>query len=255
VTVSIYHLLRTLFFLIPAIGFYTIVAGTVGPISALWDPVGRFGNSVMRTWSWLVLVTTGVRVDVSGLDRLVPGATYVFVSNHQSMYDIPAIFRGLPYQLRIIAKQSLGWVPFLGWHLRWTGHVLVNRRHPDRSGILRQWRSLVAQQVSLVVFPEGTRSADGRVGKFKAGSFAVAIEAGVPVVPISVVGSRFVLRKGELTTRPGFVQLTLHAPIDTRDGTWSSTVNDARRLAAQAQQVIAEAVERIERERVPWPSR
>jgi 1-acyl-sn-glycerol-3-phosphate acyltransferase len=255
VTVSIYHLLRTLFFLIPVIGCYTIVAGTIGPISSVWDHTGRFGNTVFRTWSWLVLVTTGVRVEVSGLDRLVPGATYVFVSNHQSMYDIPVIFRWLPYQLRIIAKQSLGSVPFLGWHLRWTGHVLVNRRRPDRSGILRHWRKLVEQHVSLVVFPEGTRSADGRVAPFKAGSFALAIEAGLPVVPMSVAGSRFVLRKGELTTRPGFVQLTIHAPIDTCDGTWSPTVDEARRLARQAQQVIADAVERVERERCPWPSR
>jgi 1-acyl-sn-glycerol-3-phosphate acyltransferase len=230
------------------------VAGIVGPLSSLWDPTGRFGNTVMRTWSWLVLVTTGVRVEVSGLDRLVPGATYVFVSNHQSMYDIPAIFRWLPYQLRIIAKQSLGSVPFVGWHLRWTGHVLVNRGRPDRSGILRQWHRLVEQHASLVVFPEGTRSADGRVGPFKAGSFVLAIEAGLPVVPISVVGSRFVLRKGELTTRPGFVQVTIHPPIDTRDGTWSQTIDEARRLADQVRLVIAESVERIEREHSPWPS-
>ena len=254
-TVSLYHLLRTLFFLIPMIGFYSIVAGIVTPISSVWDHAGRFGNTVMRTWSWLVLVTTGVRVEVSGLERLVPGATYVFVSNHQSMYDIPAIFCWLPYQLRVTAKQSLGWVPLVGWHLRRTGHVLVNRGHPDRKNILRQWRRLVEQHVSLVIFPEGTRSADGRVAPFKAGSFALAIEAGLPVVPMSVVGSRFVMRKGELTARPGFVYLAIHEPIDTRDGTWSQTVGDARRLAAQAQQVIAEAVERIERERCPWPSR
>ena len=254
-TSSIYHLLRTLFFLIPMITFYSIVAGIVTPISSLWDHAGRFGNTVMRIWCWLVLATTGVRVEVSGLDRLVPGATYVFVSNHQSMYDIPVIFRWLPYQLRVIAKQSLGSVPFVGWHLRRTGHVLVNRGRPDRSGILRQWRRLVEQHLSLVIFPEGTRSADGRVAPFKAGSFLLAIEAGLPVVPLSVAGSRFVMRKGELTTRPGFAQLTIHAPIDTRDGTWSPTPDDARRLAAQAQQVVGEAVERIERERSPWPSR
>jgi 1-acyl-sn-glycerol-3-phosphate acyltransferase len=157
VTASIYHLLRTLFFLIPTIACYSIVAGMLTPISSLWDHAGRFGNTVMRIWCWLVLATTGVRVDVSGLARLVPGATYVFVSNHQSMYDIPVIFRWLPYQLRVIAKQSLGSVPFVGWHLRRTGHVLVNRGRPDRSGILRQWRRLVEQRLSLVIFPERGR--------------------------------------------------------------------------------------------------
>lgn len=253
-TVSIYHLLRTVFFLIPAIALYTILAGIVTPVSSLWDRTGRIGDVTMRAWSWLVLVTTGVRVDVSGLDRLVPGVTYVFVSNHQSMYDIPVIFRWLPYRMRIIAKQSLGSVPFLGWHLSRGGHLFVNRGRPNHVDILRQWRKLVEQHLSLVVFPEGTRSADGRVASFKAGSFLLAIEAGLPVVPISVVGSRFVMTKGKLTTRPGFVQLTIHPPIDPREGAWAPTVRDARRLAAQAQQVIAETVERVERERSPWPS-
>jgi len=124
-----------------------------------------------------------VRVRVEGLEALEPGKTYIFVSNHQSIYDIPVIFWWLPYQLRIIAKESLGSFPFLGWHLRRTGHLLVDRRNPDRSGILRRWRELVVNGLSLIIFPEGTRSPDGKVGRFKAGSFMLAIEAGSPSCP------------------------------------------------------------------------
>ena len=91
-----------------------------------------------RAWSWLILKTTGVRVTVEGLERITPGTTYVFVSNHQSIYDTPVVFASLPYQLRIIAKESLARFPVLGWHLKRGGHLFVDRQHPDRAGILRR---------------------------------------------------------------------------------------------------------------------
>jgi 1-acyl-sn-glycerol-3-phosphate acyltransferase len=156
-------------------------------------------------------------VDVSGLDRLEPGRTYVFVSNHQSIYDIPILFWSLPYQLRIIAKESLGNIPFLGWHLRRTGHMLVDRRHPDRSRILGWASRLTSNGLSLIVFPEGTRSRDGRVARFKGGGFLLALQAGLPIVPLSIIGSRHVMLKGRLATYPGAVRLVVHDPIDTRE--------------------------------------
>ncbi len=219
-----FHWWRTVFFLIPAIGVYTAVLGTVSLGSSLFDRRGHFAHGCARLWSWLILATTGVSVDVRGLARLQPGTTYIFVSNHQSIYDIPVVFASLPYQLRIIAKESLGSFPFLGWHLRRTGHLLVDRRNPDRAGILKRWKALVEQGLSLIIFPEGTRSETGRVGIFKAGSFLLAIEAGLPIVPLSVDGTRRVMRKGRLTTCPGHATLVVHAPIETA----SLKVADAR---------------------------
>jgi 1-acyl-sn-glycerol-3-phosphate acyltransferase len=226
---------RTLFFLIPAIGIYTIVLGTLSLVSTLIDRRGHAAHTCARVWSWLILATTGVAVDVRGLERLRPGATYVFVANHQSIFDIPVIFASLPYQLRIIAKDSLGAFPFLGWHLRRSGHLLVDRRNPDRGGILRRWKALVGKGLSLIIFPEGTRSADGHIGVFKPGSFVLAIEAGLPVVPLAVDGTRLVMRKGELTTRPGQVRLTVHAPIETE----GLAVSAARDLAARTRDLLA----------------
>jgi 1-acyl-sn-glycerol-3-phosphate acyltransferase len=210
-----YHWWRTVFFLIPAISVYTIVLGTLSIGSSLFESRGYFAHWCARTWSRLILATTGVEVDVDGLDRLTPGRTYVFVSNHQSIYDIPILFWSLPFQLRIIAKESLGRFPFLGWHLRRTGHMLVDRRRPDRVRIFAWAERLTAQGLSLIVFPEGTRSRDGQVGRFKGGSFLLALQAGLPIVPLSVVGSRHIMLKGRLATYPGRVRLVVHDPIDT----------------------------------------
>jgi 1-acyl-sn-glycerol-3-phosphate acyltransferase len=212
-----YHWWRTVFFLIPAIGLYTIALGTMSLASSLFERRGYFAHWCARTWSRLILATTGVRVTVAGLERLEPGRTYVFVANHQSIYDIPILFWSLPYQLRIIAKASLGSFPFLGWHLRRTGHMLVDRRRPDRTRIFGWASRLTSSGLSLIVFPEGTRSRDGEVAPFKGGSFLLALEAGLPVVPLSVVGSRHVMLKGRLATYPGHVRLVVHDPIETRD--------------------------------------
>ena len=233
-----FHWWRTVCYLIPVIGVYTVVLGTLSIASSLFDRTGFFAHRCARAWSWLILATTGVRVEVHGLEHLVRDRTYIFVANHQSIYDIPVVFATLPYQLRIIAKESLGRFPFLGWHLRRTGHLLVDRRNPDRAGILRRWKALVGQGLSLIIFPEGTRSADGRVGVFKAGSFLLAIEAGLPVVPLSVDGTRFVMRKGQLTTKPGDARLVVHAPIETA----GLDVGDARALAGRVRGIVAAPV-------------
>jgi 1-acyl-sn-glycerol-3-phosphate acyltransferase len=212
-----FHWWRTVFFLIPAIGVYTIVLGTMSIASSLFQRNGHFAHWCARTWSRLILVTTGVRVEVEGLARLEPARTYVFVANHQSIYDIPILFWSLPYQLRIIAKESLGNFPFLGWHLRRTGHMLVDRRRLDRSRIFGWASRLMSNGLSLIVFPEGTRSRDGRVARFKGGGFLLALQAGLPIVPLSIVGSRHVMLKGRLATYPGAVRLVVHDPIDTRE--------------------------------------
>ena len=232
---------RTVLWLIPTIAIYTIVLGTFSIVSSVLERDGRFAHRCARAWSWLILATTGVEVHAEGLERLSRGEAYVFVSNHQSIYDIPIVFRTLPYQLRIIAKASLATFPFLGWHLKRTGHLLVERESPDPARILKRWSALLSRGLSLIVFPEGTRSADGRVERFKGGSFLLAIQTGVPVVPVSVSGSRHVMLKGRLATCPGRVRLVVHEPLATTG--LEPTVKGARQLADQARRAILEAVE------------
>ena len=230
-----------MFFLIPAISVYTIVLGTLSLLSTFVDRKGHAAHWCARVWAWLILATTGVDVKVLGLDRIRRGETYIFISNHQSIYDIPVLFASLPFQLRIIAKASLGRFPFLGWHLMRAGHLLVDRRNPDRSGILNRWRGLVAERISLIIFPEGTRSAEGQVAHFKAGSFLLALEAGLTIVPVTVCGTIHVMKKGRLMTCPGHVTLQVHEPI-AAPRIESPSAGDARDLAMRIEAIVRSGV-------------
>ena len=237
-----YHWWRTVFFLIPALTVYTIVCGAASIVSSLWDRRGHFAHACARAWSWLILKTTGVRVTVEGLDRITPGTTYVFVSNHQSIYDTPVVFASLPYQLRIIAKESLARFPVLGWHLRRGGHLFVDQRHPDHRSILKRWRALISEGLSLIIYAEGTRSRDGHVGRFKAGSFLLAIQAGLPIVPLAIIGTRQSMPKGRLRTEPADVTLIVHPPIQP-PAIDEPTVRDAKALADRVHAIVSQAVE------------
>jgi len=230
-----YHWCRTVFLLSPCIAIYTIVLGTLSLLSSLFDRSGYLAHWCARMWSRLILATSGVRVAARGLERLEPGRTYVFVANHQSIFDIPILFWSLPHQLRIIAKESLGNIPFVGWHLRRTGHMLVDRKRPDSNRVIHWAERLTSSGLSLIVFPEGTRSRDGRVARFKGGSFYVALEAGLPVVPLSVIGSRHVMLKGRLTAYPGEVGLVVHDPIDTTGLVGA----DAKEFGERVRRIIA----------------
>jgi 1-acyl-sn-glycerol-3-phosphate acyltransferase len=238
-----FHLFRTVFFLIPAIAVYTIVLGALSIFSSLFSRTGRFAHHCARAWAWLILATTGVDVQIRGLERVPRGKPYLFISNHQSIYDIPVLFWYLPFQLRIIAKDSIGRFPVLGWHLARTGHVLVQRKNPG-STVFKKVSALMRAGHSLIVFPEGTRSRDGVVGKFRGGIFLLAIEAGLPIVPVAIDGTRFVMRKGGLTTCPGSVTVEVFDPIDTS----TLDADAARTLAEQTRQIISAKAPRNESE-------
>jgi 1-acyl-sn-glycerol-3-phosphate acyltransferase len=237
VTLPPFHWWRTVFFLIPAIAVYTILLGIVSLGTRPFDRDGHFAHRCARWWSRAILATTGVHVTLAGVPVPPVNESCIFVSNHASFYDIPTIFATLPQQLRLMAKDNLGRVPFIGWHLRWTGHLLVDRKNPGAS-IFKRMQRLTTQGASLLVFAEGSRTRDGRVGKFKGGVFLLAIENGWPIVPLSVVNSRAVMPADRLMTCPADVTLIVHDRIPTKD----LTREDARALASRVQSVVASGV-------------
>jgi 1-acyl-sn-glycerol-3-phosphate acyltransferase len=236
VTLPPYHWWRTVFFLIPAITIYTCVLGTISLAASLVERQGRTAHRCARWWSRAILWTTGVTIQRQGVPPPA-GTSCIFVANHSSFYDIPILFTAVPGQLRIVAKAPLGRVPFIGWHLQRAGHLLVDRTNPGAS-VLKKMQRMAAQGASVIVFPEGSRTPDGRVMKFKGGVFLLAVDTGLPIVPISIAGSRRIMPRGRLMACPGAVMVTVHDPIPTA----GLRREDARGLAERAQTIIGDGL-------------
>jgi 1-acyl-sn-glycerol-3-phosphate acyltransferase len=200
---------------VPLIAVSTLVLGTLAIVAGLVDGEGGMSRALGRAWARFILAALGVGVEVRGAEH-APAGPAVYAANHGSALDIPILLARLPADFRMIHKRSLSSVPVLGWSLRFAGHIAIDRRHPFRAR-----RSLKAavrklrEGASLAVFPEGTRSPDARVRPFKRGGFVLAIEAGAPVVPVSLDGVKRVVPRGISTLRPGLVRITIHPPIET----------------------------------------
>ena len=170
-----------------------------------------------RVWSPGLLAGAGARLRVEGVDRVDWSRPCVLVANHQSMIDVCALFRAVPVPLRFVLKQELSRVPLVGWYARTMGMVFIERgiarSAPQR---LRDAVARVRDGATLCAFPEGTRSRDGSVGPFKGGALQVAIEAGVPVVPVAIRGSGAVLPAAGFRVRPGRIDVRFGTPIATQ---------------------------------------
>ena len=210
--------LRSLLFTNLLIYFYTAVCGTFSLAGSLFDSSGHWQHACARLWSWLILTTSGIRVRVEGLENVNPHEATIYCANHQSAMDIPVLFVHLPVQFRFVAKRSLFKMPFMGWHLRRSGHIPVERARPREAlRSLEQAAQKVREGKSVVLFPEGHRSRSGQIGPFKAGSFHLAILAGVPIVPVTLNGTRSVLKPDTFHVRPGQTEMIVHPPVPTRN--------------------------------------
>jgi 1-acyl-sn-glycerol-3-phosphate acyltransferase len=183
---------------------------------SFFDRSGNSAHQVARLWGKMLLAVSFIRVRVEGLEKLDPQANYVFVSNHGSLMDIPALLSTLSYQFRFFAKIGLYKVPFLGWHLRWAGHLPVDRSNARASlkSMSEGARIISQRRISVLLFPEGGRSAQG-LREFKEGAAYIAIKAGVPLVPIAIVGMRPLLPMGSIHIRSGRVTVRVGEPIPT----------------------------------------
>lgn len=208
--------LRSLLFTNNLIYLCTAVMGTLSLGGSLFDAGGRWQHACARFWSGLILKTSGVKVRVEGLAHVKPGASAIFCVNHQSAMDIPVLLASLPFQFRFVAKRSLFRYPFLGWHLRRSGHIAVYRERPGHARkSLDEAVRMIREGHPVVMFPEGERSRTGEILPFKAGAFHLALRAGVPIVPVTLNGTMAVLRPDTVHVRPGHVEMIVHPPIPT----------------------------------------
>ncbi|MGO9095546.1 MAG: lysophospholipid acyltransferase family protein [Bryobacteraceae bacterium] len=221
----------------PLIVLATIAMGTASLATSLVDSSGRAQHAVARLWARMLLAIGGVRVRVEGLERMSAEASYVFASNHLSYMDTPLLMAHIPAQFRFLAKKGLLKVPFIGYHLKRAGHIPVPRG--DARASLRTMteaaRIVRERGVSVLVFPEGGR-APGAMREFKAGAAYIAIKAGVPAVPVGIVGTRQVLPMDSLLVRGGSVLLRIGEPIPTA----GLTIHDHRQLTEQLREAVVE---------------
>jgi 1-acyl-sn-glycerol-3-phosphate acyltransferase len=204
------------------------------------DLVYRIGTLGARMALWLA----GARLEIHGLERIPSHRPVVFMANHQSNVDPPALLAVLPPVL-VLAKKEFFRVPILGRAMVACGFIPVDRRSREQAleAVEKGVQALKAGK-SFLVYPEGTRSPDGRLQRFKKGVFVMAIKAGAPIVPISVSGSNKIMPKGEFVIRPGRVRITFHEPVATE----GSAMEDRQLIIDRVRQAILAGLEKDE-----WP--
>lgn len=224
----------------PLIILSTIFFGSISVVVSLFDKTGDTQLRVARRWAQSLLKVSGVQVHVDGMEHIRPGSSYVIASNHLSYMDTPVVLANVPVRFRFLAKRGLFKIPFLGTHLGQAGHIPVFRGDPRASVKTMQLAADVIQKrgISLLVFPEGGRSHDGRLGPFKEGAAYIAIRAGAPIVPVAIIGTERVLPFGSGTPKPGRVTLKIMPPIATE----GRSLKERQELTDHVHQLIAQAL-------------
>lgn len=221
---------------------YTLFWSILGMLTWPLSPGGKLYLRFARIWSRWILASLGIPVDVGGRERLDPEATYLFMSNHESTaFDIFALFVATEHPLRMVAKRALFFIPIFGWSLWMCGFIPINRRNREQAiRSLRRAADRIRSGTSVLVFPEGTRSRTGELLPFKKGGFVLAIEAGAPIVPIVVKGTREIMPPDSLRVGKGRITVRFGEPV----GTAHLRPGDRESLMAR----VRAEMERIQRE-------
>ena len=203
-------------------------------LGKLYDPAGYLSHRIGRAWSWGVLKISRVKVEIEGLENIDTNKQYIFISNHTSAFDIPAVYWGIPNKHGMLAKKQLKYVPFFGWAMWAAGHYFVDRHnHRKALAMMDQVAILMLKDKghSLVIFAEGTRSPDGQLQQFKRGAFVLSLDTGIPIVPVIINGAYKAKRKEGARIVATTLKLSVLAPMEPRNystETRQQFLNDAR---------------------------
>jgi 1-acyl-sn-glycerol-3-phosphate acyltransferase len=196
---------------------YSVIIILVGPVLLIcWvlgvrQPLMAIGRWAMRVSRAVV----GIKVDVSGLERFDQKTSYVFMPNHESFLDGPMMVMVIPQSVRVIVKKNVFGIPILGWAMRYVGCVPVDRRAGGGGikSIEKASRLMRERGYSFLIFPEGTRSLDGKLQRFRRGGFFLAIAGGAPIVPVTIRGTFELMPKGQFGAKRGTVSVVFHPPV------------------------------------------
>ena len=195
----------------------SIVLGTLAVLARLFDSSNNLSHRVSRLWGRLLCTLNGIQVDIEGLEHIRKDQAQIFIANHQGFFDIFALNGFMPVQIRWVAKSGLFKIPFVGWSIAASGYVPVDRSNRKKSyqAFLATIEKLKAGN-SIVIFPEGTRSVDGTIGPFKKGGLLLSVRSGAPLVPVTLLGTGNIIRKGSGIIRPGPIQIIISPPIPSQ---------------------------------------
>jgi 1-acyl-sn-glycerol-3-phosphate acyltransferase len=201
-----------------------------------WWPYSRFNNLIIRTWSGYILKAAGVKIEVENVDTIKNAVPAIIVGNHQSQFDVVALAYALPIPVRFLAKKELFKIPFFGGGMKGAGIIPIDRQNRTKAieSIRHAEEVIRKHKLGIVAFPEGTRSPDGEIRKFKKGPFILAINTQLPIVPVSISGTRFIMKKGTAKIRAGKIKIVIHEPIQTT----GLTLNDRDELLEKVRNVI-----------------
>jgi len=214
------------------IGLPAIVLGLLVPGQSRKGKIFRW---VTKSYSRVLLLVFGVTVETRGVSRVDPGAPYVFMSNHVSHIDSLALAVSIPHPLHWVFKKELSKIPVFGWVLLSLGQIMVDRRNAMQSKTaLANAAAALAGNNSVLIYAEGTRSKDGKLQPLKKGGFYIALQSGLPIVPVRVSGSHEIVPSGSLRVRPGHVVVELFDPIPTA----GTTEDDIPELMARVRDAL-----------------
>ncbi len=186
-------------------------------VSLLFSRRGELFHWFCRKWATIMLRVCATTVTVHGSGNVRQGQSFVYVSNHASMFDIPSVIAGIPDQIRLVYKKELEKIPIFGWGLKYGSYIGIDRgRGVEAQKSLDEAIETIRNGESVLLFAEGTRTLDGKLQPFKRGAFHIAVRAGVPVVPLTINGSFAILPKHSISINPGQVELILDPPIYLR---------------------------------------
>jgi len=186
-------------------------------IAYLFDRSGRKGHGIASLWARVIVWVSGVKVKVEGVENVRGEGPYLFMSNHQGAYDIFAIEGHLPFHFKWLAKKELFSIPVLGWAMAAAGYIAIDREGTRETvKAMNEAARKIHDGMSVVIFPEGSRSPDGSIQPFKKGGFSLAIKSGVPIIPIAIIGSREIMAKERLVVRSGEIRIRIDHPIETQ---------------------------------------
>jgi 1-acyl-sn-glycerol-3-phosphate acyltransferase len=217
----------------------TAFVATLELIITPFHRTGKLFHTLARFWAYGTLKVCGVRVIVEGKENVDFSRSYIYVSNHASQFDIPAVVAAIPDQIRIVYKKELEKIPIFGWGLKYgKTYIGIDRgRGQDAIQSLEKAASRIRNGASVLLFGEGTRTPDGKLQQFKRGPFNLAMRAGVPIVPVAINGSYKILPKHSFRIRPGTITLVLSSPI-------KPPVNEGKEAELKLRDEVRAAIER-----------